>query len=378
MQYAQRLAKLRQEMQRLDVDLLFLAPSANMQYLTGIQRDRPNFGNVNYPGGWVQGTLIGQEVGPVVMVPRMVADFHRAPGVAADVRTLLDHADPDDFMRRTLAEFGRVKRVAVEDRSWALTLLHLRQLLPETTWISASDILAPLRMLKDEDEIDVMRRASRLADQVLDAVMPHLRPGVTELDVALEVNAQMERLGSNGPSFITNVFTIGPHEARQLREVTSRRPLVDGVSLSFDFGCVLDGYCSDFGRTVHIGEPPAEFRRAYDTVIAAHDAAIREMRAGAITAERANAVARQVVEEAGYGEYFRHRLGHGIGLDVHEGPFLTEGDQTVLQEGMAFTVEPSIYWIGRLGARIEDVVIVRPQGGETLNEASTELRVVAS
>ena len=251
-------------------------------------------------------------------------------------------------------------------------------MLPEATWISASDILAPLRMLKDEDEIEVMRRASRLADQVLDAVTPHLRPGVTELDVALEVNAQMERLGSNGPSFITNVFTIGPHEARQLREVTSRRPLVDGVSLSFDFGCVLDGYCSDFGRTVHIGEPPAEFRRAYDTVIAAHDAAIRDMRAGAITAERANAVARQVVEEAGYGEYFRHRLGHGIGLDVHEGPFLTEGDQTVLQEGMTFTVEPSIYWIGRLGARIEDVVIVRPHGGETLNEASTELRVVAS
>jgi Xaa-Pro dipeptidase len=140
---------------------------------------------------------------------------------------------------------------------------------------------------------------------------------------------------------------------------------------------VLEGYCSDFGRTVHIGEPSAEFRRAYDTVIAAHDAAIREMKAGQITAEAANAIARTVVDDAGFGEHFRHRLGHGIGLDVHEAPFLTEGDTTILREGMAFTVEPSIYWIGRIGTRIEDVVIVRPQGGEALNRSSNALRVVA-
>src|SRR6185437_14806802 len=105
-------------------------------------------------------------------------------------------------------------------------------------------------------------------------------------------------------------FMMGPGEPRDVREKVSRRPLVEGLSLSFDFGCVLEGYCSDFGRTVHIGEPSAEFRRAYDTVIAAHDAAIREMKAGEITAERANAVARKVVDEAGFGGHFRHRLGH--------------------------------------------------------------------
>ena len=149
-----------------------------------------------------------------------------------------------------------------------------------------------------------------------------------------------------------------------------------GVEIAWDTP-LLEGYCSDFGRTVHIGEPSAEFRRAYSTVIAAHDAAIVAMKVGAITAERANAIARAVVEDAGYGEHFRHRLGHGIGLDVHEGPFLTEGDTTVLREGMAFTVEPSIYWIGRIGARIEDVVIVRPDGGETLNQALNTLHVVA-
>lgn len=377
MQYAERLQRVRQEMERQDVDLLILPPSANMQYLTGIERDRPNYGNVNYPGGWVMSALIGRAQGPIVLAPRMIADYHLPAGVAPEVRVLPDHGDPVALMRQTLAEFGTVRRAAIEDRAWSSALLNLQRLLPDADWSPASAIMAPLRMIKDEDEVAVMRRASLLADQVLAAVLPRLKVGMTELDVALEVNTQMERLGSNGPSFTTNVFTIGPHEHREMRETVSKRPLIAGVSLSFDFGCVLEGYCSDFGRTVHIGEPSAEFRRAYETVIGAHDAAIQEMKAGAITAEQADATARRVIDEAGFGEHFRHRLGHGIGLDVHEGPFLTAADTTVLREGMAFTVEPSIYWIGRIGTRIEDVVIVRREGGEVLNQAPNALHVVA-
>jgi Xaa-Pro aminopeptidase len=377
MHYAERLRRVRQEMERRDLDLLFLPPSANLQYLTGIERDRPNYGNVNYPGGWVMGALIGREREPIILAPRMIADYHLPADVVRTVRALPDHGDPVALMRQTLAEFGTVRRAAIEDRAWAAALVQLQRLLPDARWSPASEIMAPLRMIKDEDEVAVMRRASLLADQVLAAVLPQLKRGITELDVALEVEAQMTRLGSNGPSFTTNVFTIGTHEHREMRETVSRRPLVEGASLSFDFGCVLEGYCSDFGRTVHIGDPSAEFRRAYETVIGAHDAAIRAMKAGAITAEQADATARHVVDEAGFGEHFRHRLGHGIGLDVHEGPFLTAGDGTLLQDGMAFTVEPSIYWIGRIGTRIEDVVIVRPDGGEVLNRASTALHVVA-
>jgi Xaa-Pro aminopeptidase len=311
------------------------------------------------------------------MAPRRIADYHLPAEVVKYVRALPDHGDAEAFMRQNLAEFGPVRRAAMEDRGWVSALLNLQRLLPDASWTVASEILAPMRMIKDEEEIEVMRRASHLADAVLDAVVPRLKVGMTELDVALEVDAEMERQGSKGPSFVTNVFTIGPHEVREMRETTSRRPLLNGVSLSFDFGCVLEGYCSDFGRTVHIGEPSAEFRRAYDMDIAAHDAAIHEMKAGQITAERANAIARKVIDDAGFGEHFRHRLGHGIGLDVHEPPFLTEGDTTILQEGMAFTVEPSIYWIGHIGVRIEDVVIVRPEGAEVLNRSSSALRVVS-
>jgi len=374
--YADRLARTRQAMERLDIDLLFLTPSANLSYLTGIQRERPNHGNVNYPGGWVMGALIGREKGPFILAPRMIADYHSSVSSVAEMRVLPDRGDPLSLVRSVLAEFGPVRRAAIEDRAWAQAALAMRSLLPDAEWHLASEILAPLRMIKGEEEIALMRHASHIADQVLAQVIPLLKVGMTELEVALEVDARMERLGTDGPSFTTNVFLMGRHEAREMRETVSLRPLLRGASLSFDFGCMYEDYASDFGRTVFIGEPDPEFRRAYDLVIAAHDAAIREMKSGAITAEQANATARAVIEEAGYGEHFRHRLGHGIGMDVHEPPFLTEGDTTVLQTGMAFTVEPSIYWTGHIGTRIEDVVIVRPDGGEVLNQSSTALRVV--
>lgn len=376
MNYADRLTRVRREMERRDIDLLFLTPSANMQYLTGIHRERPNFGNVNYPGGWVYSTIVGREKEPVVVAPRMVAEFDLPAAIKSNVRVLPDQGDAFTFMAQVLAEFGTVRRAAIENRAWAEAQQGLQRLLPDATWSLASELLAPMRMVKDEQEIAVMRHAAHIADQVLAAVLPRLKAGVTEREVKLDVEAQMVRLGAEGPSFTTNIFMMGPGLDRDVSEKTSQRPLVEGLSLSFDFGCVLDGYCSDFGRTVFIGEPPAEFCRAYDAVIGGHDAAIRAMKSGQISAAGANAVARQVIEEAGYGAHFRHRLGHGIGMDVHEGPFLTVGDETTLQTGMAFTVEPSIFWPGHIGARIEDVVIVRPDGGENLNEASNELYVV--
>ncbi len=376
MDYGARISRARQAMEQQGVDLLFLTPSANMQYLTGIHRERPNFGNVNYPGGWVYSTLIGRQKDPVVVAPRMVAEFDLPDAVRSNVRVLPEQGDAFSFMAGVLAEFGTIRRVAVENRAWAEAVLGLQELLPGVAFTLASTILAPLRMIKDEEEIALMRHGAHLADQVFSAVLPLLKPGMTELEVALEVDAQQRRLGSEGPSFTTNVFMMGPGLDRDVREKVSDRKLVEGLSLSFDFGCVHAGYCSDFGRTVHIGEPPADFRRAYDRVIAAHDEAIRAMQAGRITAAEANAVARKVIEDAGYGQHFRHRLGHGIGLDVHEGPFLTAGDETTLQTGMAFTVEPSIFWPGHVGARIEDVVIVRPDGGENLNATSSALNIV--
>ena len=152
-------------------------------------------------------------------------------------------------------------------------------------------------------------------------------------------------------------------------------PLDPPVSVSFDFGAVYDGYCYDFGRSVFFGDPGEEYRRVYALVMQSQAAGIAALRTGN-TCEQADAAARAVIVEGGYGEAFRHRLGHGIGMDVHEPPFLTTGDTTELRPGMCFTVEPSIFMPHHLGARVEDVVVVRAGGGEPLTSGFQELYVV--
>jgi Xaa-Pro aminopeptidase len=148
------------------------------------------------------------------------------------------------------------------------------------------------------------------------------------------------------------------------------------VSILFDFGAILDGFCYDYGRTVAFGEPNAEFRKVFDLIMASQVAGIKMLRAGEATTSQADAAARKVIEDGGYGEMFRHRLGHAIGMDVHEPPFLTKGDETPFREGMLFTVEPSIMNYGGFSSRVEDVVVVRPGGGEPLTHGFQTLQVI--
>jgi Xaa-Pro dipeptidase len=144
----------------------------------------------------------------------------------------------------------------------------------------------------------------------------------------------------------------------------------------FDFGAAYNGMCYDFGRTVFFGEPDDEYKKIYKLVMDSQAAGIAAMKAGQVTAAQVDAAARQVIEDAGYGEEFRHRLGHGIGMDVHEPPFLTKTDHTILQEGMLFTIEPSITQFNTFSARVEDVVVVRPDGGEPLTSQFQEMHVI--
>jgi D-alanyl-D-alanine dipeptidase len=157
----------------------------------------------------------------------------------------------------------------------------------------------------------------------------------------------------------------------------SRRVLQHGNSLSFDFGSTLDGYCYDFGRSVFLGEPPAEYRRVHALVMQAAATGIAALQDGARTAQEVDALARDVIADAGYGQWFRHRLGHGIGLDVHEPPYLDSGDTRVLERGMCFTVEPSIRLWGRAHIRVEDVVVVKPDGAHFLTTTGHDPIVIA-
>jgi len=231
---------------------------------------------------------------------------------------------------------------------------------------NADDLIDPLRRIKSPEEMARMTTAARIVDEVMAVTGPQVLPGVTEAELAAEVNLEMSRRGSRVESFDTAIISTGRLDLRDAGTRLTTQPIREGTSVSFDFGAVVDGYCSDFGRTIFVGEPDAEFLRVYELVIASQAAGIKAARPG-VTASEVDRASRHVIAEGGYGRWFRHRTGHAIGLDVHENPFISGEDQTPLQPGMTFTIEPSIFWPGHVGARIEDVVACDATGSRKLN-----------
>ena len=337
------------------VDLIFLPISADLRYLTGIGREEPNFGNTMYPGEWLTGAWIPQNGAPILTLPRMMAEFHMGAVTGFDIRILADAADPlghgGRCAHRALYRC-RSASIATGDRGWAEALLNLQKLRPEARFSPASPLIMPLRRIKDEDEIAIMRKAGEITEAAYAATLDKLHHGMTNLDLITEVNFQLKRYGAFTNSFVTSFYNMGVNYPFDFtnREEVLLVPLEPPVSISFDFGAVYEGYCYDFGRSVFFGEPDEEYRRCYDLVIQSQAAGIAALKAGN-TCEQADAAARAVIVDGGYGDAFRHRLGHAIGLDVHETPFLTAGDVTVLEPGMCFTAEPSIFMPRHLGAR---------------------------
>jgi Xaa-Pro aminopeptidase len=267
-------------------------------------------------------------------------------------------------MRETVARHTPLRHVALDERTWAQTSQALAGLFPDASLRLASDLINPMRAIKDDEELERMRAASALADRVFELVVPKLRAGMSELEITQEVDYQFLLNGAESTSFQTGIYIIGPEESGAWPGEShgGGRQLRPGDSLMFDFGCVLDGYCSDFGRSVVVGEPSAEYRRVHELVLQAQQAGIDAMRPGQSTTAEVNATARRVLEDAGYGEAFTHRLGHGIGLEDHEEPYLVRGNRLALRPGMTVSNEPGIYLPGTLGVRIEDIAAVTPDG----------------
>lgn len=378
--YHQRLAQFRELLADV-ADLAFLSVSADLQYLTGVPRTTPNFGAIRHPGDWLEGGWISPGDNLVLTLSRMTAVFGGLPEMPhVQMRILGDWDDPAVLVRDTLRVFDLPPqpRIAVNDHLPAETLLALQAIVPEATFIRASALVHRLRVIKSADEIALMRRAGEITEAAFADVMSQLKHGMTELDIVAEVHYQLWRHGSPGSSFTPLLENSGPDHPLVLGQPIEawKRQLHPPVSVLFDFGAIYQGYCYDFGRTVFFGDPPPEAIRVHRLVMDAQAAGIAALRAGQATTTQADDAARRVIDEAGYGDYFLHRLGHGIGLDVHEPPFLTAGDETMLQEGMLFTVEPSIMQERGFSARVEDIVLVGKTGGEPLTRGFQSLHVI--
>jgi Xaa-Pro aminopeptidase len=277
-----------------------------------------------------------------------------------------------------LAAFERVARgaggevVAVGDRVWAETTLNLGRLLGFDRLRTGSTLVNELRRVKTPEELVAMGRAIETVEATMSAVGPLVVPGVTMAGLVEAVEHELRAAGSRTTSFTTHIFTGLGDEDLDSGTKTAHEPVQDGTSVMFDFGGVVDGYCSDFGRTIYCGEPPADYLEAYDVMLAAYEAGRAAASAGTPAAE-VNAACRAPIEGAGLGEHFRHRMGHGIGMDVHERPFLSEEDETPLEPGMTFTDEPSIIIPGRYSLRIENIIVCEEGGGRVLNAYPTAL-----
>ena len=372
--YGARRARLHEAMEAEGIAALYVAPSADLEYLTGVERQIPNFGEVSYAHDWITGAVLRPGHDPVFLFPRMFATFdlpHRPDG---EIVIVNESDDGAAALKRVVDGIAPTGVVACGNRAPAELVVQLMRVVAPERIQTRSDVVNHLRRVKDADELAAMQRAIVPVERAMRAVTSIVRAGVSMAELVEAVEAELRRGGSRCPSFTTHMFT-GLTEA----DFDSGGPrawesVPEGTSIMFDFGGVVDGYCSDFGRTIHVGEPTAQYREAYDVMLEAYRSGMRAATPGTPASE-VNAACRQPIEDAGYGEHFRHRMGHGIGMNVHERPFLSVEDDTPLEAGMTFTDEPSIMTPGGINVRIEDVIVCAPGGGRVLNSYPVDLVV---
>ncbi len=367
-----RIRRVRERMGELDVDALLLSLGADLPWLTGYEA---------MPLERLTMLVLPASGDPVLVVPVLEAPRVRAAEDLFDLVPWADSEDPVGLVCSLLAASGSSpSRVAISDRSWASTLLGFGRRLTTSEFVEASTVIAPLRAVKDEMEIDALRRAGAAADRVATALQAGeiALIGRTEAAVSAELATRLVAEGHQHVNFA--IVGSGPNAASPHHEPGSR-VIGPGETVVCDFGGTFSvdddvGYCSDITRTVVTGLPSPEVNECYEVLAAAQAAAVTAARAG-VPAERVDRVARDIIDEAGLGEYFIHRTGHGIGIEEHEDPYLVAGNRERLQPGHAFSVEPGIYVADRFGMRLEDIVVVGAEGApESLNSAAHALAVV--
>lgn len=361
-----RIERLAAALKQGGMDALAVVPGANLRYLAGLDMHMNERLTVAF---------FPAEGQPAMVLPAL--EQPRAQAQASfPIRFYpwTDSEGPQGALQRAADDLGLDgKRLGAEYT--AMRLIELRgieQAAPEVVVGDATDILASLRMAKDADELAAMRKAVAIVEDALRAAIGHIRVGMTERELADIWEGAMRAAGS-GPSF-TTIIASGPHAANPHHSNTERAFQL-GDLIIMDGGALHDGYASDITRTVALGQPSAEARRIYELVQAANAAGRAAARPGA-SGDAVDRAARAVIEAGGYGPQFVHRTGHGLGLEVHEPPYMVAGNTAPLAPGMTFTVEPGIYVGGLCGVRIEDNVVITADGAESLTSFARDLIVI--
>ncbi len=360
--YAGRLARAQARLRDQGLDAMVIAPTSDSQYL---------FGYPAHASERLTAFVVPAKGQTTVVVPRFEAPRLERSGGGFAIQTWEETESPIDLVAGLLQG---ARRVAVSDQMWAVFLLRLQAALPGVTFLPSESVMIPLRARKGPDELAVMREGQAVLDEVFELICREPFAGRTEAQIAQRLRDLLLERGHSSVEFA--IVASGPNGASP-HHLVSDRAIQPGDSVVMDYGGhYRGGLSTDITRTVHVGEPDAEYRRVYDTVNRAREAGIAAVRAG-VPAEAVDAAARAVIAEAGYGDYFIHRFGHGIGIDGHEHPYIVAGNRERLEPGMVFSAEPGIYIPGRYGVRIEDIVCVGPDGAaENLNCSTRELVIV--
>lgn len=361
-QYAARIDRARAELERQGLDYLFVGPGSDLFYLTGYDAHLSERLNL---------LIIGRDGTAAMVVPVLEAPLYAGRESLAPAKTWTETDSPAELVASIVGD-GSGKKIGVANTLWSSFLLRLQNSVAGAKWESANEVMRNLRMTKDAGEIEALAEVARRTDAAfMDFIESAQITGLSEVDAGKKLGEAMEKQGLRWKG---GIVASGPNSASPHHH-TGDRVIQRGDVVVFDWGSTYKGYHSDITRTVVIGEPTDEYRKVYDIVRRANQAAFEAAKPG-VACEDVDKAARDVITAEGYGEYFIHRTGHGLGLDVHEEPYMVGGNKLQLEPGMVFSDEPGIYMEGKFGIRIEDIVYCTEDGAKRFNEATRDIVVM--
>lgn len=361
-----KITQLQNHLKEKSIDAAFITDPYNVFYVSGFKSN---------PHERLLGVMVFAEAEPFLICPKMEIPDAKNAGWTGEIVGHEDTQNSMEILYKTAQSRGiDLKTMAIEKAH--MTVERYESLLSFFGSLSIAQLdeqLNAMRVIKDDAELQILREAAALADYAIEVAARTIKEGITEIEVMTEIELALKKRGVTHMSFDTTVLTgaraASPHGK------TGEYKLKQGDLVLFDLGVVHKGYCSDITRTLALGEPSEEQKEVYDIVYRSEMAALEAVKPG-VTAAELDQISRKVIADAGYGDYFTHRLGHGLGIDVHEFPSIHGENTMKMGEGMVFTLEPGIYVPGKVGVRIEDDVAVTADGYEVLTKYPKELQII--